>query len=65
MKHQKNRNEVNLDDETIEILTKMASKHKWKLKLYMESLLTMHASRFRSKILLGSQQQTEKVQGRK
>jgi len=62
MKHQKNRAEVNLDDETVEILSVLASKHKWKPKFYMESVLTAHASRYKSKVSSGNQQQTEKKQ---
>lgn len=56
------RKEVNISEETVEILSFMASKHKWSVKKYMESILTMHASRFRSKFLASNPQQTEKVQ---
>lgn len=65
MKHQKNRNEVNLDDETLEIIEVLAKKHKWKPKFYMESVLTAHASRYKSKILSSIQPQLEKSQGHK
>jgi predicted RNA-binding protein with PUA domain len=58
------RKEVHLDEETVEILSFMASKHKWSVKKYMESVLTMHASRYRSKFLASNPQQTEKNQVR-
>ena len=54
------RKEVHLDEETVKILEFMAFKHKWSVKKYMESVLTMHSSRYRSKFLASNPQQTEK-----
>lgn len=62
MKHHKNRNEVNLDDKSIEILQKLADKHRWKLKFYLEFVLTSHADRYRAKVPSNNQQLTEKNQ---
>lgn len=62
MKHQKNRNEVNLGDETIKVLEWMAKKRDWKLKFYMEKILTQYADRYRQQVLSNIQQQHEKNQ---
>lgn len=40
-----NRNEVNLSDETIEVLTELAAKDNRKLKNYLEKVLTNHVER--------------------
>lgn len=56
------RKEVHISQETVEILSFMAAKHKWSVKKYMESILTMHASRYRSKFLEENQHKTEKSQ---
>lgn len=45
----KNRHEVNLDDEILDILTNLAEKDSRKLKNYMEKILTKHAERYKEK----------------
>lgn len=62
MKHQKNRNEVNLGDETLQVLDWIAKKKDWKLKFYLEKVLTHHADRYRQAFLSNTQHKTEKNQ---
>jgi len=65
MKHNKNRNEVNLDDTSLEILSTLAANRRWKLKFYMEYILTSHAQRYQTVVPSSSQRKTEKSQASK
>lgn len=45
MNNEKNRNEVNLDSETLLVLKEQAEKDRRSLKSYLEKVLTKHAER--------------------
>lgn len=53
MNNEKNRNEVNLSTDTLDILKKQAEKDGRSLKNYLEKVLTKHADRFRPKSAQG------------
>ncbi len=53
MNNEKNRNEVNLPTDTLDILKRQAEKDGRSLKNYLEKVLIKHADRFRPKATQG------------